>query len=136
MLDTDIEESCPHCHQKVVFVDGFQHICNGRNITFRESISLRNADLLLPESSGVYIVFTTDMEILYIGSAKNMRKRWGNHHRTLDIMKAAQGRSVEILYKETEDFLNVEKKWIELQKPLLNGKKTKKPSHDFCAELT
>jgi excinuclease UvrABC nuclease subunit len=48
------------------------------SVTFRERT-------LLPRVSGVYFVFNTYGELLYVGKAKNLRERWRYHHRATQV---------------------------------------------------
>jgi len=42
---------------------------------------LRSADVSLPSESGVYLLFDSDLELLYIGQAQSIRQRVGQHIR-------------------------------------------------------
>lgn len=72
----------------------------------------------LPSVSGIYIVFN-DSEILYVGKAKNIRKRWSAHHRKQQLDGFGNVRIFSVPTGIYElDF--TERYYIGLLKPLLN----------------
>jgi predicted GIY-YIG superfamily endonuclease len=43
----------------------------------------------LPPSPAIYIVFTPDKKLLYIGQADNLQKRWNSHHKYQHFMETS-----------------------------------------------
>jgi hypothetical protein len=79
-----------------------------------------NSRSALPTSSGIYFVATTTGNILYVGKAKNIAKRWIGHHRLPEIIKR---HDVMIHYLEAPVELidHLETQWIKSLKPPMNG---------------
>lgn len=77
----------------------------------------------LPDISAVYAVLCDD-EVLYVGSAINLRKRWLNHHRARLIAPLS---NTVIVWQITDRQLlrETETKYIKLLKPAWNQKYVK-----------
>jgi excinuclease UvrABC nuclease subunit len=79
----------------------------------------------LPPAPGLYFVYDND-ELLYIGYAKNIRKRWQNHHR-LRMLRQRDGTYrieceivTDIGYEKAAD---LERRAIEAYAPTWNDRK-------------
>jgi uncharacterized cysteine cluster protein YcgN (CxxCxxCC family) len=74
----------------------------------------------LPKVSGIYLALASDDDVLYIGQAKNINKRWESHHRKSDLEKF---NCTQIAwFPIQEEFLNIAERDALLQlRPLLNG---------------
>ncbi len=94
---------------------------------FYGKCSLRNRSLLaaLP---GIYFIADEQNQILYIGQAQNLRKRWAGktHHRYKQFARKGLDK-IYIYYIEAplSELDNLEKKYIEEIKPLQNDTKVK-----------
>lgn len=85
-------------------------------------VSLEMKDLL-PECSGIYYVVDQNNVIIYIGQAKNLKKRWqGNSHHRINQLKATRKREFHLYYeKVSESQLDqIEKSLIQKYQPELN----------------
>lgn len=75
---------------------------------------------LLPESSGIYFLATEEGEVLYIGKAKSLFRRWANHHRIHEV-KARLDVRIHYIESTGESLDSLETAWIEQLKPAMNG---------------
>lgn len=75
----------------------------------------------LPECPAVYQVIDETGEPLYVGSAKNLRKRWLTHHVTAKLLTHPYA---SILWHETLDYRAVERDWIRCRDPRYNMRTT------------
>lgn len=65
------------------------------------------------EKSGCYVLATFEEEILYVGLAKNLRRRFGQHLDTAEKVTAtADGRAVWFFWLECTDLEKVERTWM------------------------
>jgi len=94
---------------------------------FSGKCTLRNRSLL-PDIPGIYFITDEQNQMLYIGQAKNLRKRWAGktHHRYKQFARKGLDK-VYIYYIEAplSELDNLEKKYIEEIKPLQNDTKVK-----------
>ena len=94
---------------------------------FSGKCSLRNRSIL-PDISGIYFITDEQNQILYIGQAKNLRKRWAGktHHRYKQFARKGLDKVyiyyIEVPISELDSF---EKKYIEEIKPRQNDTKVK-----------
>ena len=80
----------------------------------------------LPECSAIYFVLDGN-QVLYIGKAEKLRKRWSNHHRYKQIVKTAETPAIAWLeVKETTILKDIEKSLITYFQPKLDRKKIPK----------
>lgn len=77
----------------------------------------------LPNCSSIYFAVDSNNIIQYIGQAKDLQKRWKNHHREFQLEKINQKYPVRLYWiMLNQDDLNIaEKHFIEKYKPLLNS---------------
>jgi excinuclease UvrABC nuclease subunit len=99
------------------------------------SVAIADATTKLPQSPGVYLVcgFEEDpmvanmwgpkaeSDLLYIGSAKNMRERWRAHHRLVDLLRYYD-LYISWFRCEIGIVRDMERKMIQAFEPPLNGK--------------
>lgn len=88
----------------------------------------RHRERFVPERSGCYALTTFERVVLYVGLAKNLRRRMNNH---LDddakIGPTALGRAVLFHWIECEDIEKVERTWMNIHNqhegrlPVLNS---------------
>ncbi|EIM72617.1 hypothetical protein A33O_18244 [Nitratireductor aquibiodomus RA22] len=65
------------------------------------------------EKSGCYVLATFDEDMLYVGLAKNLRRRFGQHLDTPEKVTAtANGRAVWFFWLECADLEKVERTWL------------------------
>lgn len=95
----------------------------------------------LPECPAVYYVLWRD-KVLYVGSTKNLRKRFLNHHRAsaFDVFE-----SVEIAWQEMNAAISLrelracESEAISVSMPILNDESSRKVTNQFyeyiCLEV-
>lgn len=88
------------------------------------SVSLSDAKNL-PATSGIYIAELSG-EILYVGQARNIRKRWGGHHRKDELLSL--GDDVRLFWIECEPgTLDQNERWlIEELSPSINNRSQRK----------
>jgi excinuclease UvrABC nuclease subunit len=72
----------------------------------------------VPNSSGVYLFVTLDDQVLYIGSAKNLFKRYDKHE-VKRLLRVMYGR-VFFYFKECSNYRQAEIQAIKSFKPLFN----------------
>jgi predicted GIY-YIG superfamily endonuclease len=60
----------------------------------------------LPPSPAVYIVFSPDKKLLYIGKADNLQKRWSNHHKYQHFMETSLDCRIGYFTLDSIDNLN------------------------------
>ena len=75
---------------------------------------------LLPNASGIYFALNSDGDVLYIGLAKNIAKRWLNHHRLTDLQEFNCNRVAWQLCDEASLELSERDALLKFR-PLLNG---------------
>ena len=94
---------------------------------FSGKCTLRNRSLL-PKIPGIYFIADEENQMLYIGQAKNLRKRWAGktHHRYKQFARKGLDK-IYIYYIEAllSELDSLEKKYIEEIKPLQNDTKVK-----------
>ncbi len=94
---------------------------------FSGKCSLRSHSLL-PNLPGIYFIADEQNQILYIGQAQNLRKRWAGktHHRYKQFARKGLDK-IYIYYMEAplSELDNLEKKYIQEIKPLQNDTKVK-----------
>lgn len=61
----------------------------------------------LPKTSGIYIVLDSNMNVLYVGQAKDIYERWNNGHHKLGEIIAECG-------------INAYIRWVQIPEWLLN----------------
>lgn len=59
----------------------------------------------LPRISGIYIVLDSNMNVLYVGQAKDIHERWNNGHHKLGEIIAECGTSAYIRWVEIPEWL-------------------------------
>lgn len=65
------------------------------------------------DASGCYVLATFDEIILYVGLAKNLRRRFVQHLDTAEkVAVTAQGRAVWFFWLECEELQKVERTWM------------------------
>jgi hypothetical protein len=88
----------------------------------------RNRERFIPDKPGCYVLTNFSKEVMYVGLAKSLRRRFSQH---LDSeQKTAvtkRGRAVLFWWVETEDINKIERTWMNIHiqhegvLPLLNG---------------
>ncbi|MBD2683227.1 MULTISPECIES: ribbon-helix-helix protein, CopG family [Nostoc] len=78
----------------------------------------------LPEVSAIYLVWSAEGKLLYIGRTVNLKNRWLNHHRLQDLALMGVDK-VFIAWFETdkERLPEIEQTLIDNLEPTLNGSK-------------
>lgn len=78
----------------------------------------------LPQCSGVYKVLDSQKNVIYVGQAKNIHKRWNNGHHKLSKIIAEYGIDSYIDWVEVPEWLlnRTENAAISFYKPQLNSK--------------
>jgi hypothetical protein len=87
------------------------------------SVSLPEADQL-PDCAGIYFAMDSNRQILYIGQARDIAKRWRTkHHRKPELEKHHQNYPVHLAWLawNQEDLNSAERYFINRYKPLFNG---------------
>lgn len=80
--------------------------------TFKEGFR-RAQSRFISKESGCYVLATFDDEILYVGLAKNLRRRFVQHLDTAEkIAATAKGRAVWFFWLECEELPKVERTWM------------------------
>jgi hypothetical protein len=76
----------------------------------------------LPETSGIYFALSEAEDILYIGKATSIRRRWEMHHRTKQLKTYGSVRIAWFDYASASDdeLTAIEKACIEYFEPFLN----------------
>lgn len=101
-------------------------IADGRILSLPR-VSLKTKDLL-PKYSGIYYVVDQNNVVMYIGKAKNIRKRWqGKSHHRIDQLKATRKRQFYLYYEavSSQDLDHKEKALIKKYEPELNDSPVK-----------
>jgi hypothetical protein len=88
----------------------------------------RNREKFIPEGSGCYVLTNFLRQVMYIGLARNLRRRFNQH---LDNNKKTEvtrlGKAVLLFWLETDDINKVERTWMNIHiqhegtLPLLNA---------------
>jgi predicted GIY-YIG superfamily endonuclease len=88
----------------------------------------RNRDHFVSEASGCYALTNFSKEVIYVGLAKNLRRRFNQH---LDDQRKTAvtdlGKAILFWWCETEDINKVERTWMNIhiqhegKLPLLNN---------------
>jgi|GEM_PF-3598531 len=60
----------------------------------------------LPPKPGIYLVYTPDHKILYIGKADNLRTRWNSHHRYQYFIETSMESRIGYFVLDSVDNLN------------------------------
>jgi hypothetical protein len=75
----------------------------------------RNRERFIPDKPGCYALTNFSKEVMYVGLAKNLRKRFTQH---LDSEQktavTALGRAILFCWLETEDINKVERTWMNI----------------------
>lgn len=78
--------------------------------------------LTLPDSPGIYFALGSDNEILYIGRARSLARRWqGSHHRRAELDQIQGVRIAWLCSENVESLRGLEQELIAQFKPRLNG---------------
>ena len=89
-------------------------------------LSIENIDKL-PKEAGVYLVLDKDEEVIYVGKAKNLYRRWkswkSRHHKRKEFIKRT---NVKVAYRLTPYISELETRLIYSYKPCLNIALTEK----------
>jgi excinuclease UvrABC nuclease subunit len=73
----------------------------------------RSRERFIPEVPGCYVLTTYSRVILYIGLAKNLRKRMNNHlDSPLKTEETRLGRAILFYWIETSDLNLIERTWL------------------------
>ena len=75
----------------------------------------------LPACSGIYIA-ELGGEVLYIGKAENLKKRWGQHHRKAQLMSLGEDVTLYWMQCDQADLDSTERAMITHLRPVLNYK--------------
>lgn len=78
-----------------------------------------------PCTACVYFCLDSDGQILYIGRARNLKQRWGLHHRYLQL-KRLEGVRIAYFNCEIEMLDEIEQAFISWFKPALNSSSVKR----------
>jgi GIY-YIG catalytic domain len=87
------------------------------------STGIKNLEKL-PTCPGIYFAIDNNNQILYVGQAKNISKRWkGKHHRLAELEKHHDNYPVRLAWFvwNDEDLLSAEHYYIKRYRPLMNG---------------
>jgi predicted GIY-YIG superfamily endonuclease len=96
-------------------------------VPFRSEAFRRNRGRFIPEASGCYALTNFSKEVIYVGLARNLRKRFNQH--LDDEQKTAiteLGKAILFWWCEREDTNEVERTWMNIhiqhegKLPLLN----------------
>ena len=88
---------------------------------------LRNRKTKLPDRSGLYAVLDRSGNILYIGKAVNLRRRWASgHHRYKQASRVRYAKLAFTLVPESK-ISELELELITKHKPVWNGTKVPRP---------
>lgn len=87
----------------------------------------RQRERFIPEQPGCYVLTTFEREVMYVGLAKNLRRRF-NQHLDNDQKTAVTGlgRAIFFWWLEAEDINKIERTWMNIHiqheggLPLLN----------------
>ena len=111
---------------------------NPRNMDYHnpieewDMIPFNESDLLLPSDSGVYVVTSELDQILYVGEAKNLIRRWQGHNMVLPCIRYG---AVDMSYFLTDKHKELERHLIYYLRPLLNRRNnTKKAEESYIQE--
>ena len=76
--------------------------------------SFRRATMrFVSEHSGCYALTTFDEDILYVGLARNLRRRFGQHLDTPEkVVATEQGRAIWFFWLECKELERVERSWM------------------------
>lgn len=88
----------------------------------------RSRERFIPEKSGCYALTTFSREVLYIGLAKNLRRRMINHlDNDAKVRATAIGRASLFFWLESDEIEKIERTWMNIHiqneggLPLLNS---------------
>ena len=94
----------------------------------RNEVFRRNRERFISAGSGCYVLTNFSQEVMYVGLAKNIRKRFTQH---LDsphkIAVTKMGKAIFFFWLETPDTNKVERTWMNIHVlnegilPILNG---------------
>lgn len=75
----------------------------------------RSRERFVPEKSGCYVLTTFTRVVLYVGLAKNLRKRMNNHlDSDVKIGATALGRAVLFFWIESDEIDKIERTWMNI----------------------
>ena len=88
----------------------------------------RSRERFIPSTSGCYVLSTLDNDVLYIGLAKNLRRRFNQHLDNEQKTNVTElGAVIFFHWLETEDITKVERTWMNIHEqkegklPILNS---------------
>lgn len=87
----------------------------------------KSRERLVPDKAGCYVLTTFDGEVLYIGLAKNLRRRIAQHlDNPAKILPTPKGRAVIVHWRFASELEQLERTWLliheqhEARLPVLN----------------
>jgi GIY-YIG catalytic domain len=88
----------------------------------------RNRERFIPGGPGCYVLTNFSKQVMYVGLARNLRRRFCQHLDSKQKTAATErGRAVLFWWVETEDLNKIERTWMNIHiqhegtLPLLNG---------------
>ena len=78
---------------------------------------------MLPSIPGIYFVMQDD-EVLYVGQARNIKKRWESHHKTIELQHF-ENITIHWIESDGRSLFEQEKEYIYFFHPPLNRNVTK-----------
>lgn len=83
---------------------------------------MRSRERYVPNSPGCYVLTTFGMEVLYIGLAKDLRRRMNQHLDSPNkTSETTGGRAILFYWLESEDLNKIERTWMNIH-TLIEGK--------------
>ena len=96
------------------------------NLLNLPSVKLSEKDRL-PTTAGIYFAIDSNNQLWYVGKARNINKRWVNHHRYHQLEKVNKKTPILLRWYECENDENIltqlENYFIETYHPALNQTK-------------
>lgn len=75
----------------------------------------KSRERFVPDGAGCYALTTFDGEVLYIGLAKNLRRRIAQHLDTpAKTLPTSSGRAVTVHWRFTEQLEQLERTWLNI----------------------
>jgi hypothetical protein len=88
----------------------------------------RNRERFIPEGCGCYVLTSFSREVMYVGLAKNLRRRFTQHLDSPDKIAVTKlGRAILFWWYETAETNKVERTWMNIHSlsegalPILNS---------------
>lgn len=112
-------------------IDKFHQICKMTKIQVTRDVHKH-----LPSEPGLYVAFAPTGEILYVGKAKSLKRRWDRHHRLQDLLNLSPVVLAWQTFSSTDGLKELESEWIKDLKPQLNWRRNPAPVESRCINIT